>query len=668
MQLNRQQMAAIRYLDGPLLVLAGAGSGKTRVITEKIAYLILHCNYPTTGIFAVTFTNKAAQEMKTRIRDMLSAPVRRGLNIATFHTLGLKILKRDPSAFGLKAGFSIFDAEDSLGVLRGLLSNTSVPDKEGLLRIQSYLSAWKNGRLTSTQIAQLTACDLHTELAISLYPRYQQALRIYNAVDFDDLIALPVQLLAESTAHRDYWQSKIRYLLIDEYQDSNACQYALVQYLLSVSVPLTVVGDDDQSIYAWRGARPENLMQLMQDYPQLKLIKLEQNYRSMGRILQAANQLISNNPRLVNKTLWSELGPGDLLRVLSCQDEEDEASQVIGDLIGHKMRFGTSYSDYAILYRSNHQARVFEKALRQQSIPYVISGGQSWFARTEVKDFFAYVKLLCNPSDDAAYLRIINTPKRGIGANTLASLSQYALMRGESLLTCSDHLALSQHVTEVPRSALLVFKQQLERYRTLCQSRETVASALRELVEDIGYETYLYEQCDTPAQAQKRMQHVWELIDWIERLLQKQELASLSEVVNRLMLIDRLEQSEDNSLQSVQLITLHASKGLEFPYVYLIGMEEGLLPHHSSDSDELIAEERRLLYVGITRAQKGLCFTLAARRRRARECVACLPSRFLDELPSEHLVWYGQGGVRDEVQSQHLAHSHLASLREILKG
>ncbi len=665
-QLNRQQMAAIRYLDGPLLVLAGAGSGKTRVITEKIAYLIQQCGYPASQIFAVTFTNKAAQEMKVRIRDMLAAPIRRGLHVATFHTLGLSILKRSPSACGLKTGFSIFDAEDARGVIRSLLTSAISTDKDSVARIQTYLSTWKNARLSSIEIAQLTLLDMPGQQAQVLYPRYQETLRAYNAVDFDDLIALPVQLLADNLTQRTYWQSKIRYLLIDEYQDSNACQYALVHYLLPINAALTVVGDDDQSIYAWRGARPENLMQLQQDHPQLKLIKLEQNYRSMGNILQAANQLIGHNPRLVTKNLWSELGPGDLLRVLSCQDEEDEASQVIGDLIAHKMRASAQFGDYAILYRGNHQARAFEAALRQQGIPYTVSGGQSWFAHTEVKDFFAYVKLLCNPADDAAFLRIINTPKRGIGATTLAALGQYALLRGESLYTCCDHLALSQHITEIPRAALHAFKQQLTGYRLRCEQAAGVASTLRELVEEIGYEAYLYEQCDSPAQAQKRMQHVWELIDWIERLLAKAELSDLSDVVNRLMLIDRLEQSEEHNSQSVQLMTLHASKGLEFAYVYLVGMEEGLLPHHASESDELIAEERRLLYVGITRAQKGLCFTLATRRRRAREWVDCLPSRFLKELPGDLLVWFGQRVVRDDARSALLARDHLASLREIL--
>ncbi len=667
-QLNRQQMAAIRYLDGPLLVLAGAGSGKTRVITEKIAYLILQCDYPAHSIVAVTFTNKAAQEMKTRLRDVLPAPVRRGLTVATFHTLGLSIVRRDPVACGLKGGFSIFDAEDARTVLRSLVSAATASDKDHLVRIQTHLSSWKNGLLSPAHVLQLTPIDAVCEKAIGLYASYQQALRAYNAVDFDDLIALPVHLLANNVTQRSYWQGKIRYLLIDEYQDSNASQYALVHHLLPVTAALTVVGDDDQSIYAWRGARPENLLQLKQDFPQLKLIKLEQNYRSMGYILQAANQLIGHNPRLETKTLWSELGPGELLRVLSCQDEEDEASQVIGDLIGHKLRTGSSFNDYAILYRGNHQARVFEAALRQQGIPYVVSGGQSWFARAEVRDFFAYVKLICNPADDAAFLRIVNTPKRGIGESTLEALGQYAALRGESLYVCCDHFALSQLVAELPRAALQSFKALLANYAVRCASGHAVGDVLRELVEEIGYEAYLYEQSSSPAQAEKRMQQVWELIVWIERLLQKAELSSLADVVNRLMLIDRLAQTEDASQPAVQLMTLHAAKGLEFAHVYLVGIEEGLLPHHASLEDELITEERRLLYVGITRAQKTLTFTLAARRRRAREWVDCVPSRFLAELPNEILVWYGQRGVRDEALSQGLARNHLASLRQLLIG
>ena len=663
--LNPQQMAAVRYLDGPLLVLAGAGSGKTRVITEKMAYLIEQCGYQPHSVYAVTFTNKAANEMKTRVRTVLPAHARRGLKVATFHTLGLSIVKRDVARCGLKPGFSIFDSEDSAQIFRGLLPPARGNSREDVQRVQALVSAWKNAQLSPDDVMRLTPTCATFEEAVGFYPRYQQTLRAYNAVDFDDLICLPVQLFLEHAACLEHWQNKIRHLLIDEYQDSNTCQYTLVQLLVKGRASFTVVGDDDQSIYAWRGAKPENLIQLKEDYPQLKLIKLEQNYRSTGRILQAANQLIAHNPHAFTKTLWSELGPGDLLRVLCCKDEPDEADQVVADLISHKLRSRTTYGDYAVLYRGNHQSRAFETALRQHGIPYRVSGGQSWFARTEVKDIFAYLKLLCNEADDAAFLRVINTPKRGIGETTLTTLGQYAQTRGQGLYACCDHFALSTCLSDAPRAALHTFKTWLEGIKVRCTGA-SVADVLREMVDVIGYEAHVYEQCDTPAQAQKRMEHVWELIAWVERLLLKEDAGDLRDVITRLMLIDRLEQAEDSTEDTVQLMTLHASKGLEFPYVYLVGMEEGLLPHRVSIEDEAIEEERRLAYVGITRAQKGLCLTLAKQRRRAGELHDCLPSRFLEELPEGCLEWYGKLGVRNEAQSKALARNHLAGLKQLL--
>ncbi len=664
--LNPQQMAAVKYIDGPLLVLAGAGSGKTRVITQKIAYLIETCGYAAHSISAVTFTNKAANEMRSRIAAVLKPDVRRGLKVATFHTLGLSIIKRDAAFCGLKRGFSIFDSEDCLQMLRGFLPPARANDRDELMRVQQQISKWKNDMLAPDDVLGLPAdTPLFAEMA-SLYFRYQQSLQAYNAVDFDDLIRLPVYLLKQQADILEHWQNKIRHLLIDEYQDSNTCQYALVKLLVGVRAHFTVVGDDDQSIYAWRGARPENLVQLKHDYPQLNIIKLEQNYRSTGRILHAANQLIANNPHLFTKQLWSELGHGDLLRVLCCKDEQDEADQVVADLISHKLRHRTTYGDYAILYRGNHQSRVFEKVLRHHSLPYHISGGQSWFARTEVKDVFAYLKLLCNETDDAAFLRVINTPKRGIGDSTLEALGQYAQTRGQSLYACCDHLALDGRLSDKPRAALQSFKQWLQTIQQRCQ-HEPVVAVLRDMVDDSGYEAYIYEQCDTPLKAQKRMDNVWELLEWVGRLLAKSPGSILADVINKLILIDILEQADDPDVDTLQLMTLHASKGLEFPFVYLVGMEEELLPHRVSIDDDQIEEERRLAYVGITRAQKNLCLTMARQRRRAGEMKDCLPSRFLEELPQDHLEWYGKDGVRDEAKSKALARSHLEGLKNLLE-
>ncbi|HIC7357441.1 TPA: UvrD-helicase domain-containing protein [Legionella pneumophila] len=663
--LNSQQMAAVKYIDGPLLVLAGAGSGKTRVITQKIGYLINSCGYNANSICAVTFTNKAANEMRARVSAFLPAANRRGLKVATFHTLGLSIIKRDVSRCDLKPGFSIFDSEDCLQILRGFLPVNKATDRDFILKIQQQISLWKNNLLHPELILQNPPETLLCDEALTIYPRYQEALKAYNAVDFDDLIRLPVNLLNDHADVLEYWQNKVRHLLVDEYQDSNTSQYLLVKKLVGVRAHFTVVGDDDQSIYAWRGAKPENLAQLQKDFPRLKIIKLEQNYRSTSRILHAANHLIAHNQHLFEKKLWSDLGHGELLRVVSCKDEQDEAEHVIADLISHKLRNRTNYSDYAILYRGNHQARIFEKVLRHHGIPYHISGGQSWFAKLEVRDIFAYLKLLCNEADDAAFLRAITTPKRGIGESSLDALGRYAQSRGISLYHGSDHLALSEFVAEKQRIIFHDFKVWMEDIKKRISSA-SVLEHLRQMVEDIGYEAYIYEQCDSPAKAQKKMDNVWELLEWVNRLLSKEPEQSLIDVVNKLILIDILEQSDESSSDVVQLMTLHASKGLEFPFVYLVGMEEELLPHRVSIDDDQIEEERRLAYVGITRAQKGLCFTLAKQRRRAGELQDCVPSRFLDELPQESLEWFGKGGERCEEQSKKLAKSHLEGLKNLL--
>lgn len=663
--LNSQQMAAVHYINGPLLVLAGAGSGKTRVITQKIAYLINSCGYAAKTICAVTFTNKAANEMRARIATVLPAENRRGLKVATFHTLGLSMVKRNADLCGLKKGFSIFDSEDCLNILRGFLPANKANDRDTLFQIQQHISRWKNDLLAPEQVLQLTANAPLFEEAAILYPRYQDSLKAYNAVDFDDLIRLPVHLLSHHPEVLEHWQNAIRHLLVDEYQDSNTSQYLLVKKLVGVRAHFTVVGDDDQSIYAWRGAKPENLGQLQQDYPQLKMIKLEQNYRSTGRILHAANHLIANNPHLFEKKLWSELGYGELLRVICCKDEQDEADRVIGDLISHKMRERSNYGDYAILYRGNHQSRIFEKVLRHHGIPYRISGGQSWFAKTEVKDAFAYLKLLCNDADDAAFLRVINTPKRGIGDSSLDALGRYAQNRGISLYAAAAHLAMAEHVTDKPRAALNAFKSWFEEIKRRIAAG-SVVDHLKQMIEDSGYEAYVYEQSDSPAKAQKKMDNVWELMDWVGRLLAKKPDQRLADVVNKLILIDILEQSDEQDSDALQLMTLHASKGLEFPFVYLVGMEEELLPHRVSIDDNQIEEERRLAYVGVTRAQKGLCFTLAKQRRRAGEMQDCSPSRFLDELPQDSLEWFGRGGANNEEQSKNLAKSHLAGLKSML--
>ncbi len=663
--LNPRQQEAVRYIDSPLLVLAGAGSGKTRVITQKIAYLIGECGMRPHHIAAVTFTNKAAREMKSRVGQLLAGRQSRGLRVSTFHTLGLDIIRREIKHLGYKPGFSIFDAQDSAALIRELLRRESA-DEALEKELQQRISNWKNAFISPEQA--LHGADDHTAHASAgLYEQYNRLLKAYNAVDFDDLIMLPVQLFEQRPEVLERWQDRIRYLLVDEYQDTNATQYRLVQLLVGLRGALTVVGDDDQSIYAWRGAQPENLSLLKRDFPGLKITKLEQNYRSMGRILKAANHLIAHNPHLFEKSLWSEMGFGDPIRIIATANEQDEAIRVASELVHHRFKHRTDYRDYAILYRGNHQSRYFEKALREQRIPYHLSGGTSFFAYTEVKDIMAYLRLVVNPDDDNAFLRVVNTPRREIGPNTLEKLGTYATGRGISLFAASFELGLGQHLSERAHKRLTRFTEWLVAIGDRARRGDPIA-AMRDLVREIDYDTWLKDNCSDLKSAERRMENVEELLGWFKKMVEEAESEPrLDEMVARITLMDILERGEEAEAgDAVRLMTLHASKGLEFPHVFLVGMEEELLPHRVSIEEEMVEEERRLAYVGITRAQKTLTLTLARRRRRAGELVRCTPSRFLDELPEEDIQWEGKGAESSPEERQQRGQAHLANLRGML--
>ena len=660
--LNSEQNAAVKYVSGPLLVLAGAGSGKTRVISYKIKHLIEHCGYLPQNVFAVTFTNKAASEMKERIAALLPTHARRGLIISTFHTLGLKILKHNPKLYQLQKNFSILDNEDCFHLIRDMLPDNR--DKEHIQKIQQCLSRWKSDLLAPDMIVKDNLTDPVAIEALSLYPRYINQLITYNAVDFDDLLYLPVQRLEIDTDLRQYWQNKVRYLLVDEYQDSNMVQYRMVQLLTSAHSLFTVVGDDDQSIYAWRGAKPENLLKLQQDYPILNVIKLEQNYRSTNGILKIANLLIRNNPHWITKNLWSISGEGDAPRVIYCKDEQEEAEKIIYDLMNHKLKTNSALNDYAILYRSNHQSRPFEKILQQHGLSYQMSGGQSWFAKKEIKDMLAYLKMLTENPNDAAFLRIINTPKRGVGEATLATLSGYAREIDSSLFECCDYLALTTRIDEKPRAALSSFKHWINSFR-LKKDTQPISTTLKTLFDESKYESYLYSILST-SQAEKSVENIFSLFEWIERLLQKEEKPSLTDVLNTFVLLDVLDKQNQNASEGIQLLTLHTAKGLEFPYVYLVGLEEGILPHQACVLDPQIEEERRLLYVGITRAERGLTLTLAKQRRKEGSLQLTTPSRFLDELPEADIQWIGKTAASPE-QMKRTATQYLADIKKQLE-
>jgi len=663
--LNDAQRDAVRHVGTPLLVLAGAGSGKTRVITEKIGFLVHECGIPARNIAAVTFTNKAAREMKQRASALLNRREGRGLRVSTFHTLGLDMLRREAATLGYRAGMSIYDAEDSRGLLKELMRREG-QGSDNVESIQGMIGHWKNELLDPQQVANQVENDLEG-YAARVYQSYQEALKIYNAVDFDDLIRIPVALLRGNDTVRERWRGHIRYLLVDEYQDTNQAQYDLVRELVGPRSGLTVVGDDDQSIYSWRGARPENLVSLNRDFPAMKLIKLEQNYRSHGRILDTANVLISHNPHVFEKALWSAMEPGEKLRVLTTRDERDEAERVVSEILTHRFRHHGSYGEYAILYRGNFQARLFEAALREQQIPYVLQGGTAFFERSEVRDTVAYLRLLTNRDDDTAFLRVVNTPRREIGPGTLQGLSSYAAGRGISLGRACGEMGLAQHLSERAVERLGRFSSWLdsatERYAAM--PPQQVVSGL---LDDTGYADWLYESVSDPRAAERRIKNANEVGEWIGRMAAKKPEKTLTDLVNTMCLMGILERNQDEEEEDgVRLMTLHSAKGLEFPHVYLVGMEEELLPHRTSIEEDNLEEERRLAYVGITRARQTLTFTLAKKRKRYGELVRCVPSRFLDELPDEHLYWEGRKGDEPDPQErQARGRAHLQALRGML--
>lgn len=685
-KLNPRQKEAVQYISSPLLVLAGAGSGKTSVITQKISYLINTCGIAAHKIVAVTFTNKAAREMKERVGRLLkerksTSESGRGLTIATFHHLGLTIIRHELKHIGLKSGFSIFDSQDALALLKSLMLKAENSNDEQLRWLQNQISDWKNDLLLPAQAMDLANAegDEQSQLAARVYEEYQRHLRAFNAVDFDDLILLPAVLFQQQPAVLERWQNRVHYLLVDEYQDTNTSQYLLVKLLVGGRNGLTVVGDDDQSIYAWRGARPENMLQLQHDYPNLKVIKLEQNYRSSNIILQAANTLIGNNPHLYEKTLWSELGLGEPMRVLAMADQDAEMERIATEILSLCVQKNLKFGDFAILYRGNHQARMLEIKLQAHQIPYQLSGGQSFFSRAEIKDVMAYLRLLINPDDDNAFLRVINTPRRKIGPSILEGLAAYASERGVSLLTASDEIGLEQYLGEPQVDKLRRFSHWIRNVAEKCQRDDPVRS-IREMISDMNYEAWLHQNSPTPNAAERAMANVQLLVESLERSLSNQSEDSsastdnaaaenaVEAAINKLILRDLLERQEEEAIDNqVQLMTLHAAKGLEFPWVFIMGMEEDILPHRNSIDTDNIEEERRLAYVGITRARRGLIFTLAKKRKQYGEVISTLPSRFLDEIPTEHLEWEGRGDSTPE-QKKQKGEAALASLRELLGG
>jgi len=632
--LNAAQRAAVHHVEGPCLVLAGAGSGKTRVITAKIAHLIDRGLYEAPQIAALTFTNKAAREMRQRVSALIDARAARGLTVSTFHSLGVRILRQECEAVGLKSNFSILGADDTRGILQDLAATT---DLQQVKRLQQRISTWKNA-MVDADAAEREAADADEGRDARLYRSYEASLRAYHAVDFDDLVARPVRLFEAHDDIRYRWQSRLRYLLVDEVQDTNAGQYRLMHLLSGTRAAFTAVGDDDQAIYAWRGATLDNLAKLKVDYPQLKVVMLEQNYRSSGRILTAANAVIAANPKLFEKKLWSEHGPGDAVSVTAMNDDLHEAESVAIKLSAHRFDRKGKWSDYAILYRGNHQARVFEEALRKDRIPYVLSGGQSFFERAEIRDLVAWLRVIANEDDDPAFIRAVTTPKRGVGTATLEALGEYASQRRVSFFEAACEGAFATRVAERQLAPLEQFTAFVNRMQDRAP-KEAAGVLLDDLVAAIDYRMHLFDASDERT-AQGRWQNVLDFTAWIARRCEE-DGKNLVEATQAIALLTMLDDSDDD-VDAVRLSTLHAAKGLEFGHVFLVGVEEGLLPHKGRADDDAeddaatigrrIEEERRLMYVGVTRAMRSLSISWCRKRRRAREAQTCEPSRFIAEL------------------------------------
>jgi len=668
--LNTPQREAVKYMEGPCLVLAGAGSGKTRVITQKIAHLIEDCGYDAKHIAALTFTNKAAAEMQERIAKLLKEPKQaKHLTVSTFHSLGVKILRQEATHLGLKDRFSIMDSDDCFSIVQDLSLTT---DKQVIRRILTAMSLWKNGLLDPE--AALAAATTEDEAqAARIYRSYVATLSAYQAVDFDDLIRLPVELFRSKEEVRDKWQRKLRYLLVDEYQDTNTCQYELVKLLVTGigKKPLfTAVGDDDQAIYAWRGATIENLKQLQVDFPDLKVIKLEQNYRSTTRILNAANTVIANNPKLFDKQLWSEHGLGDPIKVLGMQDDDQEAEQVAIMLSAHRFERRAKFSDYAILYRGNHQSRVIEQALRKERIPYTISGGQSFFDRAEIKDIISYLRLIANQDDDPAFIRAVTTPKRGVGQSTLEALGAFAGQWQCSLFEAVFKGGIEAKLADRQLTPLREFCNFINQLEAHAHREGHAAGLMDDMMKEINYEAYLYD-CFDDRQAQNKWQNVLDFTTWLkekgsggkEGTDREKSLLDLTQMVALMTMLEGKDEEPD----AVRMSTLHASKGLEFPHVFLVGVEEGILPHKGDPDAPIdtlgarIEEERRLMYVGITRAQRSLHITWCKKRKRARENIHCEISRFIKEMKLD------EGDAVPTEEEEITPQNRLANLKALLQ-
>jgi ATP-dependent DNA helicase Rep len=655
--LNPPQRAAVLHTDGPLLVLAGAGSGKTRVIVEKIAHLISSGRMPARRIAAITFTNKSAKEMKERVAKRIKGDAADGLTVCTFHALGLRFLQIDHAKAGLRRGFSVFDSDDSAAQIKDLLPPGSKPDVIDDMR--NLISRAKNAGLSPEEALAVSKSPREMEAAL-LYQRYQARLSTFNAVDFDDLIRLPVQMLESDESMRLAWRERIGYLLVDECQDTNDAQYRLLRALAGDKGLFTCVGDDDQSIYAWRGANPDNLLQLGKDYPALQIIKLEQNYRCSNRVLRTANALIAHNPHEYPKTLWSDQADGERIRVWECRDGAHEAEKVAGEIHFLAAAKQAPWSDFCILFRGNHQSRALEKALQLLRVPYHLSGGTAFLERGEVKDALAWLRLIANPDDDAAFLRAVQSPKREVGATTLAKLAELAQHAGMPMSRACEQIGLLKQLVPRASNALDGFANIIRHLRGQAQQIPP-AELVRVLADKSGLLAAIRAQCKDEASYQRRKENLEELSEWFDG----GKGSGPGELAAQLALLSHADKGDAGN--QVRLMSLHAAKGLEFRYVFIVGMEDGTLPHEMALEEGSLEEERRLLYVGITRAKEQLWLSHSRETQRWGDKIRLQPSRFFDELPAAEIQRDGADPVADAARKQERAAAGFAAIRALLE-
>ena len=674
--LNPQQRQAVEHERGPLLLLAGAGSGKTRVITCRIVWLLQHAGVAATQILAVTFTNKAAREMRERVEQMVGRKGCKGMVISTFHSLCVQILKQHIEKLGYKKNFSIYAASDQQRLVRDLLrEQVSDAGSKDADQVLWQISAAKN-RLVSAANFQPDLKKPDTYLTAEIYPRYQKALKAFNAVDFDDLLLLTVRLFEEFPQVLHFYQQQFQYQMVDEYQDTNPVQYRLLRQLSGGHGNLCVVGDDDQSIYGFRGADVATILNFEQDFPGTQVIKLEQNYRSSGHILAAANAVITHNKKRRAKALWTADGAGEKVEYLLCEDDEDEARQIMERIHSERFKRQLEYRDFAILYRTNSQSRPFEEQLRYENIPYVLIGGQQFFDRKEVKDLIAYLRVLVNPLDEVNLLRILNYPKRGIGGTSADRLIRLSAESQTSLWQLMQQAAEIEGLPTKALGAIADFVELLNRYRKRFNQPQSMVETLSQLVSELKLEAELYRQETDPQKARRRIENQAEVVNAMGAYLEREPEPSLAGFLERVSLLDndqigRHDKEKKLAQNAVTLMSLHSSKGLEFPVVFLVGMEEESLPHKKSIYETFdIDEERRLCYVGMTRARVQLVLLGARKRRRYGSLSQRDPSRFLAEIPADTLLRLSSEVPREtsEAEKEQLANSFFAGISNLLGG